>query len=78
MTNSCISIKSDTIGLQPVFPSKALEMIIKILLNPGRVVFQDRHLSRNLKVVVFFFFGGGEEIIAISLKIPKDILYYEA
>lgn len=42
MTNSCISTKGDPIGLQPVFPSKALEMLIEILLNPRRVVFQDR------------------------------------
>lgn len=61
MTNSCISTKGDPIGLQPVFPSKALEMLIEILLNPRRVLFQDRHLSRNLKVVAFLWRWGGND-----------------
>jgi len=47
MTNSCVGMKIDTVHLRPVFPPRALEMPVKILLSPGRVVFQDSCLSRN-------------------------------
>ena len=47
MTNSCDCIKIDTVRLQPVFPPRALETLIKISLSPRRVVFQDSHLSRK-------------------------------